>query len=192
MPPGETASEERGERRERGAGERVRRTERESSMYRRYSEVRETNVPVSQMRRNRVKNLIILLLAAALIALAAVALPAMQSRASARGLFIQRMQNEIATAVRLAPSLSRNAGASSAAILAQIRSNIYAIAEANDLSVGLDGASGRLVEEEELTALQSSIDSYLAFLTTGMDTGEYQTNLQNALDSLQLKISILK
>jgi len=161
-------------------------------MYRRYSEVRETNVPVSQMRRNRVKNLIILLLAAALIALAAVALPAMQSRASARGLFIQRMQNEIATAVRLAPSLSRNAGASSAAILAQIRSNIYAIAEANDLSVGLDGASGRLVEEEELTALQSSIDSYLAFLTTGMDTGEYQTNLQNALDSLQLKISILK
>ena len=192
MPPGETASEERGERRERGAGERVRRTERESSMYRRYSEVRETNVPVSQMRRNRVKNLIILLLAAALIALAAVALPAMQSRASARGLFIQRMQNEIATAVRLAPSLSRNAGASSAAILAQIRSNIYAIAEANDLSVGLDGASGRLVEEEELTALQSSIDSYLAFLTTGMDTGEYQTNLQNALDSLQLRISILK
>ena len=161
-------------------------------MYRRYSEVRETNVPVSQMRRNRVKNLIILLLAAALIALAAVALPAMQSRASARGLFIQRMQNEIATAVRLAPSLSRNAGASSAAILAQIRSNIYAIAEANDLSVGLDGASGRLVEEEELTALQSSIDSYLAFLTTGMDTGEYQTNLQNALDSLQLRISILK
>ena len=161
-------------------------------MYRRYSEVRETNVPVSQMRRNRVKNLIILLLAAALIALAAVALPAMQSRASARGLFIQRMQNEIATAVRLAPSLSRNAGASSAAILAQIRSNIYAIAEANDLSVGLDGAPGRLVEEEELTALQSSIDSYLAFLTTGMDTGEYQTNLQNALDSLQLKISILK
>ena len=92
-------------------------------MYRRYSQVNETGMPVSQARRNRIKNIIILILVAALATLTAVALPAMQSRSGARGLMIQRMQNEIATAVRLTTSLSRNAGASSAAILAQIRSS---------------------------------------------------------------------
>ena len=107
-------------------------------------------------------------------------------------MFIQRMQNEISTATRLSTSLSRNAGASSAAILAQIRSNIYAISAANELLVGMEGAAGRLISEEQLTSLQSAIDNYLAFLTTGMDTGEYQTNLQNSLNELQVEISALE
>ncbi|MBQ9252316.1 MAG: hypothetical protein IJ188_06760 [Clostridia bacterium] len=161
-------------------------------MYRRYSQVNEVTVPVSQTRRNRVKNITILVLLAAVITMTAIALPAVQSRSSARGLIIQRMQNEVGTAVRLTTSLSRNAGASSASILAQIRSNIYAIAAANELSIGMEGAKGRLLPEEDLTALQSSIDNYLAFLTTGMDTGEYQTNLQNTLDALQIRINNLE
>lgn len=152
----------------------------------------ETAVPVSQTRRNRIKNIIILVLTAAVIAMAAVALPAVRSRSEARVMFIQRMQNEISTATRLSTSLSRNAGASSAAILAQIRSNIYAISAANELLVGMEGAAGRLISEEQLTSLQSAIDNYLAFLTTGMDTGEYQTNLQNSLDALQVQISALE
>ncbi len=161
-------------------------------MYRRYSQVNEPVVPVSQQRRNTAKNVIILALLAAVIALAVIAYPAVQSRSATRSLYVQRMQNEISTAVRLTTTLSRNAGASSAAILAQIRSNIYSIIATNEMSVALDGASGRLVQEEELVALQSSIDNYLTFLTTGMDTGEYQTNLQNALEALQLKINALK
>ena len=144
-------------------------------MYRRYSQVNETSMPVSQTRRNRIKNVVILVLVAATITMTAIALPALQSRSNARSLFIQRVQNEISTAARMATSLSRNAGASSAAILAQIRSNIYAISTVNELSVGLEGASSRLLPEDQLTSLQSSIDNYLAFLTTGMDTGEYQT-----------------
>ncbi len=160
-------------------------------MYRRYSQVNEPSVPVSQTRRNRVKNLILLLLVAALAAMTVIAVPAIQSRSGARSLFIQRMQNEISTAARLATSLSRNAGASSAAILAQIRSNIYAISVTNELSIGMEGASGRLISEDVLTGLQTSIDSYLAFLTTGMDTGEYQTSLQNALDALEIEIEAM-
>ena len=161
-------------------------------MYQRYSHVSEPSMPVSQARRNRIKNILILLLIAAVIVLAVIAVPAVQSRSAARGLIISRMQNEIAVAVRLTTSLSRNAGASSAAILAQIRSNVYAIGTLNELSIGMEGVSGRLLSEEELSALQSSIDNYLAFLTTGMDTGEYQTNLQNTLDSLQMRISALE
>jgi len=162
------------------------------ALYRRYSDVNEMSMPVSQMRRNRIKNLVILVLAAALVAAIVLMMPAVQSRSGMRGLLIQRMQNEIATAARLATSLSRNAGASSAAILAQIRSNIYAIITMNGVGIGMEGASGRLLPEEELTSLQNSIDNYLSFLTTGMDTGEYQTNLQNALDALLLQINSLK
>ncbi len=161
-------------------------------MYRRYSQVNEPTMPVSQMRRNRIKNILIILLTAAVVALSAIALPAVQSRTGARALIIQRMQNEISTAARLTTSLSRSAGASSAAILAQIRSNLHAIASANELSIGMEGASGRLIQEEQMTTLISSVDNYLAFLTTGMDTGEYQTNLQNSLNELQLKINSLK
>ena len=160
-------------------------------MYRRYSQVSENAVPVSQARRNWIKNILILLLLAAVIALTVVAVPAVQSRNSSRGLFIQRMQNEIASAVRLTTSLSRNAGANSAAILAQVRSNIYTIGVINQMSIGMEGPSGRLIDESEITALQSNIDNYLAFLTTGMDTGEYQTNLQNALETVQIQINAL-
>ena len=158
-------------------------------MYRRYSQVSENAVPVSQARRNWIKNILILLLLAAVIALTVVAVPAVQSRNSSRGLFIQRMQNEIASAVRLTTSLSRNAGANSAAIL--VRSNIYTIGVINQMSIGMEGPSGRLIDESEITALQSNIDNYLAFLTTGMDTGEYQTNLQNALETVQIQINAL-
>ena len=161
-------------------------------MYRRYSQVNQPAVSLGQVRRNRIKNILILLLVAALATMTAVALPAVRSRSASRTLYISRMQNEIATAVRLTTSLSRNAGANSAAILAQIRSNIYTIGVINDISIGQEGADGRLIQEEQITTLQSAIDDYLAFLTTGMDTGEYQTNLQNNLNELQVIISALE
>jgi hypothetical protein len=61
----------------------------------------------------------------------------------------------------------------------------------NEISIGMEGAQGRLLEETELSSLQGSIDNFLQYLTTGMDTGEYQTNLQNALDALQIRINAL-
>ncbi|MBR2823913.1 MAG: hypothetical protein IKE24_09525 [Clostridia bacterium] len=161
-------------------------------MYRRYSQVNQAAVSVSQVRRNRIRNILILILAAGLAAMTAVALPAVRSREAGRQLYIQRMQNEIATAVRLTTSLSRNAGANSAAILAQIRSNVYTIGVINEISIGQEGAGGRLIQEDRIASLQSEIDHYLAFLTTGMDTGEYQTNLQNSLNALQVDISALE
>ncbi len=161
-------------------------------MYRRYSQVNESVMPVSQVRRNRLKNILILLLIAALAAVIAVSVPALRSRNSIRELYIRRMQAEIGDAVKQTTALSRNAGADSSAILARIRSNIYGIRMINELSIGLEGASGRLLQEETLSTLQSSIDNYLAFLTTGMDTGEYQTNLQNDLNTLQETVNALQ
>ena len=163
----------------------------EADLYRRYSQVNEPSVSISQARRNRAKNILILILAAALIAVTVVAVPAVRKNSGAREVYIQRMQNDISNAVRLTTSLSRNAGASSAATLAQVRSCVYAVATANEMSISMEGAAGRLVPEESLSSLLSFIDNYLAFLTTGMDTGEYQTSLQNTLEELQLQINAL-
>ena len=88
-------------------------------MYRRYSQVNENAVPVSQVRRNRMKNILILLLLAALVAVTVVSVPALRSRNAMRELYIRRMQVEISDAAKQTTSLSRSAGADSSAILAR-------------------------------------------------------------------------
>ena len=86
--------------------------------------------------------------------------------------------------------LSRNAGADSASILARIRSNLYAIRTVSDLNTARSGEI--LVQEDRILTLQNTVDRYLTYLTTGMDTGEYQTNLQIALEDLQAELNALK
>ena len=62
----------------------------------------------------------------------------------------------------------------------------------NELAAAQSGMSESLLDENMLSAIQSSIDNYLAKLTTGMDTGEYQTNLQNDTTELMTVIQNLK
>ena len=151
-------------------------------MYRRYSQVGDGSMPLSQVNRNRVKNIIILLLLAALAALLVISLPLIRGRDSSRSLYIQQIQRECKDAYNDTATLSRTAGADSAAILSRVRSNIHTIRTLNSLSA----AEGRgLLADERLMTLQNTVDRYLAFLTTGMDTGEYTTSLQTALGELQ-------
>jgi len=159
-------------------------------MYRRYSQTGEGSVSSSRRFRNRLKNLVILLLIMALAALSVWAFPAMQNRNSVRDGMAQLIRNECSEALRQTTTLSRNAGADSAAILARIRSNVYAIRVLN----GLGNASGfgYLVQEESVMTIQNLVDRYLSYITTGMDTGEYQTNLQNALTELQTAVNGLE
>ena len=86
-------------------------------------------------------------------------------------------------------SKDSSAGADSAAILARVRCNVYAIRTIN--STNSAAGNGLLLDEERLTTLLNTIDRYLSFLTTGMDTGEYQTSLQTALNELQGIVSNL-
>ena len=159
-------------------------------MYTRYSQVNEGSQSLRQMNRNRVKNLIILLLTGCIVALLIIGIPAIRKNQDGRTYYIQRMQAECDEAVRQTTTLSRNAGADSAAILARIRSNLYAIRTINSLNSGLGGK--RLLEDEQVQTLQNTVDRYLSVLTTGMNTGEYQTTLQNALADLQELISKLE
>ncbi len=159
-------------------------------MYRRYSQGNAGGVSLSQMKRSRIKDLIILALIVLLVAGTAFAIPVLQQRDAAHTIYIQRMQSECDDALHQSSSLSRNAGADSAAILARIRSNLYAIRTVNVLNTAQ--GKGVLVDEDRLLTLQNTVDRYLEYLTTGMDTGEYQTSLQVALEELQEILSTLK
>ena len=159
-------------------------------MYRRYSQGNPGGVSISQMKRSRLKDLIILVLAALLIASLVIGIPALQRGNGTRSIYIQRIQTECDEAIRQTSTLSRNAGADSASILARIRSNLYAIRMVSGLNASQGG--GELVSEDRILTLQNTVDRYLTYLTTGMDTGEYQTSLQSALEELQEILSTLK
>ena len=158
-------------------------------MYRRYSQMGDGSMPLSQVNRNRIKNILILLLLIALAVLLVISLPLMKSRDDNRANYIQQIQKECKEANNETNALSRTAGADSAAILSRIRSNVHAIRAINSLG----GAEGnRLLEDERLLTLQNMVDQYLQYLTTGMDTGGYTTNLQNSLAELQELLIDLK
>ena len=152
-------------------------------MYRRYSQMGDGSMPLSQVNRNRIKNIIILLLLIALIVVLVISVPVLTDRGETRALYIRRIQAECDDAARQTASLSRNAGADSAAILSKVRCNIYAIRTLNTMSAS--SGDRQFLEEERLLTLQNTVDRYLSFITTGMDTGEYQTSLQTALAELQ-------
>ena len=151
-------------------------------MYRRYSQRNGDNLSLTQMKMSRIKDIVILLLVAALIAMAVFLIPALREKSEERGTYIHRFHVEAEEASRLTTSLSRTAGADSAAILAKIRSNIYAIRKLNELYSMRHGAP--LLSEADLQEVVNMIDRYLAALTTGTATGPYQTDLQLTVDQI--------
>ena len=158
-------------------------------MYRRYSQTNAGGISMSQIKHNRIRDLLILVLAGLLIAALVLGIPAMQKQSNTRSLYIQRIQAECDDAIRQTSALSRNAGADSASILAKIRSSLYAIRMISNLNNAEGG--GVLVDDDRIMTLQNTVDRYLTYLTTGMDTGEYQTTLQTALEELQITLSTL-
>ena len=63
-------------------------------MYRRYSQVGDGNMSLSQMNRNRIRNIIILLLLAAVVALLVLSIPMLQGKNNTHKLYISQMQKE--------------------------------------------------------------------------------------------------
>ena len=159
-------------------------------MYRRYSQTGDGNMPLSQINQNRIKNVIILVLLAALAALLVISLPLLSLRENTRTLYIQQMQKECQDAYNDASTLSRTAGADSGATLSRVRSNIHTIRTLNNLNSAQGNA--RLLDNEQLATLQSQVDQYLQYLTSGMDTGQYTTGLQTSLADLLTVIGNLE
>ena len=152
-------------------------------MYRHYSQVGDGNMSLSQINRNRIRNIIILLLLAAVVALLVLSIPMIQGKNNTHKLYIQQMQKECKEAYADSSSLSRTAGADSAAILARVRSNIHAMRVINNLNSTESGQP--FVADEKLQSMLNTADRFLGILSTGMDTGEQATALQTALLELQ-------
>lgn len=131
---------------------------------------------------NRIRNIMLAVLLVAVIVLAIVGGRAMSYQSEARTTYVRRIQTECNSALTLTPSLSRTAGASSAATLSKIRSYIYAMDTINQLNMGQEGSY--LVDTAHFTNLYSIIDEYYNRLITGMVTSEQQTQLSSALTDL--------
>ena len=151
-------------------------------MYRHYSQAGNGNMSLSQVNRNRIKNTVIAVLLIAVAGLLVISLPLIRGRESSRAIFIQQIQKECDDANKDTSTLSRTAGADSAATLSRVRSNIHTIRIVNNLS---SAEGNRLLEDERLLTMQNMVDKYLQYLTTGMDTGEYVTSLQTSFAELQ-------
>ena len=151
-------------------------------MYRRYSQRNGDGLSLTQMKRNRIKDIVILLLVAAVIAMAVFLIPALREKSEERETYIHRFQVEAEEASRLTTNLSRSAGADSAAILAKVRCNIYAIKKLNEHYSSQAGAP--MLSDADLQEILNMIDRYFAALTTGIITGTYQTDLQLTVDQI--------
>ena len=132
----------------------------------------------------RFKNFLLLILLIGVIALAIFGGRGMAFRGEAKELFVSRIQLECGNALNLTNGLSRTAGATSSQTLGRIRSHVYAMETINDLSVGLEGASGYLIQDDWFTTLYAVLDEYSNKLITGMTTGDQQTTLLGALQTL--------
>ena len=147
-------------------------------------------MPLSQVNRNRIKNIIILVLIVALTVLLIISLPLIRNKGNVRTQYIQQLRRECQEAYNNTQTLSRTAGADSAEILASVRSNIHAMRVVNNLSGA--GGNGYLVDDGRLSSLISMVEEYLGILTTGMETGQYVTSLSTSLADLQAAISNLE
>lgn len=153
-------------------------------MYHRYTSRSGGINPGNNRLRERIRTGVILVLLIAVVLLAIFGGRAMTFRSETHTIFVRRMQTECASALSLTSSLSRTAGANSAATLGSIRSRVYAMDVINQFNVSLEGAGQYLVDNDLFTELYSMLDSYSSQLLTGMSTGDMQTSLTTALNNL--------
>lgn len=138
---------------------------------------------VEHSRVERVRNILIILMAVALLGVGIAGGQAIAFRGKADDLILQRMATECGDAVSQVNTLSRYGGSDSAALIGKIRANVHAVDAYNSLYTSLYG--GRVVDQSVFTQLYSVIDSYMSKLKNGSATMEEQTNLLNNLTTLQ-------
>ena len=152
-------------------------------MYRRYSQVGDGSMPLSQVNRNRIKNIIIFLLLIALAALLVISLPKIKNQDEAHTIYLMQMKKECREALDQTTTLSRTGGASSALDLGRIRCNIYAMRMINSLSSST--GSRMLDDDNALVTLLNLVDRYQqGLLEGGTNTAEFTTSIQTALSQL--------
>lgn len=138
---------------------------------------------VEHSRADRVRTILIILLAVALLGVGIAGGRAMAFRDQADKSIIARMVSECGEAVSQINTLSRYGGSDSAALIGKIRANVHAVDAYNSLHTSLYGS--QLVPQNVFAGIYTNIDSYMGKLKNGTATIEEQTNLANGLTALQ-------
>lgn len=138
---------------------------------------------VEHSRVDRVKNILIILLAVALLGVGIAGGQAIALRGEAADMMAARALTECGEAVGIVNTLSRSGGSDTAGALGKIRANVNAIEVLSSLSQSLYGRT--LAPQATFTEMYSIIDSYSAKLKNGTSTIEELTNLSDRLTVLQ-------
>ena len=95
--------------------------------------------------------------------------------------------SDLTNARTLAERLTSSVQSNTSITLSQIRQYIYSIDQMNNLSLKLDGESGRIVPNDAISALYQDIEAYFAILQTNTSSIlETRTLLVNHLNALQV------
>ena len=149
----------------------------------RYANGRKGNVrAVEHSRADRVKMIIIILLAVALLGVGIAGGQAIAFRSEAQDLMRTRALTECGSAVNQVNTLSRSGGSDTAGALGKIRANVNAIDVLSNLCQSLYGRP--LVPQSVFTELYGIIDSYSAKLKNGTSTIDELTRLGDGLTNL--------
>ena len=114
---------------------------------------------VEHSRFDRVRSVLLILMAVALIGVGIAGGQAIAFRSKAGETLISRMMTECNEAVSLVNTLSRYGGSDSAVLIGKIRANVHAADMCNALHSSYYG--GALVSQATFTRLYSTIDSYI-------------------------------
>ncbi len=141
-------------------------------------------------RADRIKNIVIILLAVALVGVGIAGFQAIAFKGQSRDLIVARAMTECSAAVNSANTLSRSGGSDTAGMLGKIRANVNAMDVLSEMHQSLFGRE--LAPQASFSQLYTVIDSYSAKLRNGTATIEELTNLSDGLLNLQTMLNAAK
>ncbi len=133
-------------------------------------------------RADRIKNILIILMAVALLGVGIAGTQAIAFRADAQDLMVARAMTECGSAISQVNTLSRSGGSDTAGTLGKIRASINAVDVINGMMQSLYGRA--LAPQTTFSSLYAVIDSYSAKLKNGSSAIEELTNLGDGLTTL--------
>lgn len=145
---------------------------------------------VEHSKADRIKNILLILLAVALLGIGIAGGQAIVFRGETKDLIAARAIAECGEAVSQADLLSRSGGSDTAGALGKIRANINAVDVLSSMNQSLYGQV--LAPQSVFTDLYNVIDSYSAKLKVGSATIEELTNLKDRLSVLQAQLVELR
>ena len=159
-------------------------------MYR-YSQQMRTNTGNMRLRQ-QAGNVIMILLAIAVVVLAIFGGNALRFEAKEQAQFRERMRAEASQAISQANNLSRTGGSTTTNLLGKLRQHVYAMEALQDVHVALRGTGSRAVESSLFETIYSVIDTFDLRLQTGQQTKEPQTQLLTLLTELNTQAANIK